>query len=419
MLSRVLRTIREQGLIEKGERVLVAVSGGPDSTALLHALLLLAPRLDISLQVACVDHRLRPESAEEARGVRKDCALLGLDCAILEVDVDKSRRAHGSRQEAAREARLAALDEAAVQLGCAKIALGHHADDQAETVLFRILRGTGVAGLAGIPYRRGRLVRPLLDVRRAQILAFLAKRGIGFFTDPSNENRRYARSRIRHDLLPTLAHENPRVVDALLGLAADARARERSPWREKLPSGLYLSRRVGDAVDRLVGEGHGTRRIDVRGGEIVVCYGNVIWRPKVRTQATGSTGSPPENSIEIGGPGIYRVGEPPSLALEVMPISPGACPGGNAACFDVAKLRWPLGLRLARPGDRMAPRSGRGTRKLSDLLIDAKISSPERAALPVLCDASGAVLFVPRLRPSQVGRPDAGTREWFEVRVVR
>ncbi len=418
MLSRILRTIREHDLVTRGDRVLVAVSGGPDSTALLHGLAKVAPRLGISLAGACVDHRLRPESASEAQAVVLRCRAMGVPCEILPVDVSRARKAHVSTQEAARVVRLAALEEAAARLGCAKVALGHTADDQAETVLFRIVRGTGIAGLGGIPYRRGSFVRPLLDVRRAQILAFLAKRKIEFFTDPSNANRHYARSRIRHDVLPMLAMENPRVVDALLALASEARTRAPAAWRESLPPDLYLPRRAVAAVDRLIREKRGTRTLSLRNGEIVVRYGQVSWLPpkpgdSVRVEARVRA----EQSVP--GPGRYRIFPPPALGLEIAPASAGPSPGGNSACFDAGRIQWPLRVRALRPGDRMAPRAGRGTRKLSDMLIDAKIPRRERATLPVLCDAAGAVLYVAGLRPSEIGRPDGATRTWIEVHVLR
>ena len=418
MLSRVLRTIRERGLLARGDRLLLAVSGGPDSTALLYGLAKIAPRLGISLVAACVDHRLRPESTEEAHHVCRICQGLGIGCEVLEVDVSRARKAHVSAQEAARNVRLAALQSAAGRLGCTQIALGHTADDQAETVLFRIVRGTGIAGLAGIPYQRGPFVRPLLDVRRAQILAYLAKRKGDYFTDPSNANRRYARSRIRHDVLPALARENPRVVEALLALAREAQDKGEARWRKDLPPGLYLPRRGVHAVDGLMRAGCGTRTITVRDGELTVGYGKVSWLPgkpgdlaQVRAQA--------REAQRVAGPGQYRIFDPPAPGLDIAPARVGPWPGGNSACFDTAKLTWPLSVRALRPGDRMAPRGGRGTRKLSDLLIDAKIPRQERAILPVLCDASGAILCVPGLRPSEIGRPGGETLEWIEVHVLR
>jgi tRNA(Ile)-lysidine synthase len=418
VFSRVLGTIREHGLLEEGDRVLVAVSGGPDSTALLHALVKLAPRLQITLAAASVDHGLRPESAGEAREVRRRCQRIGVGCEVVEVDLGKARRPHVSIQEAARDARLAALEETAGRLGCNKIALGHIADDQAETVLFRILRGTGIAGLAGIPYQRGLFVRPLLDVRRAQILAFLTRRKIDFLSDPSNANRRYARSRIRHDVLPALARENPRVVEALLALAREARGKPSRPWHKSLPEGLYLPRRAVEVVDRLVRKGEGTRTVAVKSGSLVVRYGKVAWVPFAPGSPVAMGSSRPR-ARTIAGPGEYRVSESPAPALEITPVSTSQWPRGNAACFDPAKVGWPLVLRTLRPGDRMSPRAGRGTRRLSDLIIDAKIPREARAALPVLCDRGGTILFVPGLRPSEAGRPDEETREWFEVRVAR
>jgi tRNA(Ile)-lysidine synthase len=386
--------------------------------ALVHGLAKVAPRLGITIMAACVDHGLRPDSAEEARTVRRRCQDLGISCEILAVDVNRARKAHVSTQEAARNARLAALESTAVRIGCNKVALGHTADDQSETVLFRIVRGTGLAGLAGIPYQRGCFVRPLLDVRRADILRYLAKRKVAFFTDPSNTNRRYARSRIRHDVLPSLAKENPRVVDALLALAREAQDTSPMLWRQTLPAEFYLPRAAAHTVDRWMREGHGTRTMTVRNGALSVGYGKVSWNPG-KPAERGAAKSQADEAQPVHGPGQYRILAPPAPGLEIAPACTGPWPSGNSACFDTAKLAWPLRVRALRHGDRMAPRGGRGTRKLSDLLIDAKIPRQERSTLPVLCDAAGVILFVPGLRPAQSGRPDETTREWMDVHVLR
>jgi tRNA(Ile)-lysidine synthase len=415
MLSRVLRTIREQALLEVSEQVLVAVSGGPDSMALLLALGHFASRLSIKLICAIVDHGMRPESRTEAAMVAERCRALGVGCEILTVDVKAAHGPHVSWQEAARNARLAKLQEAAVRLGCSKVALGHTADDQAETILFRIVRGTGLAGLAGIPYRRGMFIRPLLDVRRKEILAYLAKRRIPFIQDPSNANRRYARARIRHDLLPQLAKENPRVVEALLALAEEARA---------LPAGASptpdfpaLPRRAAALVQRLAAEGHGTRRVSVPHGEVVVSYG------KVSFQSGGGREAVPmplaESNAMVAGPGTYRLpGHDDGPALELQEGKHPAEPPAVAAIFDAARIALPLYVRAWRPGDRMRPRGGRGSRKVADLLVDAKIPQDRRRALPLLVAADGAILFVAGLRPSEVGRPLSGTDHWVSVRSV-
>jgi tRNA(Ile)-lysidine synthase len=417
VLSRVLGTIRAHGLLAKSDFVLVALSGGPDSTALLHVLHKLAPRVGIRLAAAVVDHGLRRESAEEARMVCRRCRDLGVRCEVVRVDVAGRRRRHVSLQEAAREARLAALSALAARWGCHKVALGHTADDQAETVLFRILRGTGIEGLAGIPYRRECFIRPLLDVRRSEVLSFLRRRRLEFVSDPSNVDRHYARVRIRHDILPLLGRENPRVSEALLGLAREARERPRRNWRLDVPPEVYLSRRVVEVIDRLVTQGQGTRRVSVPGGDIVVSYGRASWRPRDADKGLVPGASPGGRSLRILGPGSYALER--AAVVEITRFCTGAAPAGNAPCFDRARVGWPLRLRFSRPGDRMAPRGGRGRRKLSDLLINAKIPREGRATLPVLCDSAGTLLFVPGLRPSEEGRPDSATREWFEVRLTR
>jgi tRNA(Ile)-lysidine synthase len=415
LLSQVARTIREQALLATGERVLVAVSGGPDSTALLHALKHLASRLHIELVAATVDHGLRPESGSEAALVAERCRALGIACEILSVDVKAARHAHVSWQEAARNVRLAALQDAAARLGCAHVALGHTADDQAETVLFRIVRGTGIGGLAGIPYRRGIFIRPLLDVRRKGIIAFLAKRRIPFIEDPSNTNRHYARVRIRLDILPLLARENPRVVEALLSLAQDARAiAAGTPIRDPLalPS---VPRRAAALIQRMAAEGRGTRRVSVPDGEVVVSYGNVRFQPHVCQDSC----PPSSEAVRVKGPGIYRLpGRSEGPAFKLEEGRRPALPPTAAAVFDATRIARPLEVRAWRPGERMRPRGGRCSRKVSDLLVDAKIPRDLRRELPVLVAADGNILFVPGLRPSEVGRPQGGSEHWLAVRAV-
>ena len=417
VLSQVLHTIREQALLAGGERVMVAVSGGPDSTALLHALAHLASRLHIELVAATVDHGLRPESATEAALVAERCRALGIRCEMLVVDVKAARHAHVSWQEAARNVRLSALQEAASRLGCARVALGHTADDQAETVLFRIVRGTGVNGLAGIPYQRGIFIRPLLDVRRRGIMAFLAKRHIPFIEDPSNANRHYARVRIRLDLLPLLARENPRVVEALLSLAQDARANAAGAPNLRPLALASVPRRAAALIQRMAKQGQGTRRVSVPEGEVVVSYGNVRFWPRGGARQDSRPAS--SESVRVKGPGIYHLpGRSEGSALKLEEGRHPTPPPTGAAVFDAARIAQPLEVRAWRPGERMRPRGGRGSRKVSHLLVDAKIPRDLRRDLPVLAAADGSILFVAGLRPSEVGRPQVGSEHWLAVRAV-
>jgi len=443
MLSAVLHTISRHGLFSSGDRVLVAVSGGPDSMALLAVLWELAPRLGLALEVASVDHGLRPESAAERALVAERAQALDLPWHALRVEV-AAGRGRGGVQEVARRARLGALEACAEARGCAAIALGHQADDQTETVLFRILRGTGVRGLAGIPYRRGRLVRPLLDVPRAQILDYLARRGLAFAQDPSNLDPRFARARLRNVLLPALRRENPRVDEALRRLAVEvggvfgpererpAAAPESSPgprsplrdagWAEVARAeGLYLPGRLKDVLAEASRKG-GTKAFDVAGGRrLIVSYGRATVAPGAPRGDRLTGGAPakiaqPAESREtiITRPGLHRLG---TSGVRVLVRGGQTAPDPDAArpCawFDLGKLGWPLVLRRPRAGDRLRPRGGRGSRKLSDLFIDAKIPRPDRADHLVVASSTGEVLFIRGLRPSEVAAPTEATVRWL------
>ena len=218
--STVRRTVRERALVSSGDHVLVACSGGPDSTTLLDVLHRLRGELGITLCVASIDHGLRAESASEVEQVGAFAGTLGVPFYSARVDLTTEGV---SIQARARELRYHSLQEIARSHGAARIAVGHTQDDQAETVLARMLRGAGLRGLGGIEARRSDgVIRPLLDCRRPDVLAYAARRGLPFVDDPSNHQRAFERVRIRHEVLPTLVAEDPRVVEHLCALSDEA-----------------------------------------------------------------------------------------------------------------------------------------------------------------------------------------------------
>jgi tRNA(Ile)-lysidine synthase len=219
MLKKIRKTIADCSLLERGDHLLVAVSGGPDSVALLRAMVILSSEYGLQLTTAHLNHGLRgAEAKREEEFVKSLCTGMGIACICKTVDIRLLQKGRGmSLEEIGREERYRFLGEAAETCGAQKIATGHHRDDQAETVLINLLRGCGLEGLKGIPpMRDGRIIRPLLHVGREEILEFLNREGLTYMTDSSNLSPLFLRNRIRHELIPELTLKyNPGIVEAL------------------------------------------------------------------------------------------------------------------------------------------------------------------------------------------------------------
>ncbi len=223
----VLKTIQEYGLIDRGDRVVLGLSGGPDSLCLLHILNDLKGQLGFELYALHLNHLMRGETAEEdAAWLSAHCEELGVDLKIVKRDIYKLAAESGeSVEETGRAARHEALAERAKELGDAKIAFAHNLDDQAETVLMRIFRGTGVHGLAAMEFSRADgVIRPLLNTTRADIEEYCERKGLKPRWDCTNASLDYTRNRIRLKLLPQIAEEyNPNIKNSLARLSANAR----------------------------------------------------------------------------------------------------------------------------------------------------------------------------------------------------
>lgn len=266
VLTIARRALSGEAKLARGDALVVAVSGGPDSMALLHVVALLAPELGLTALAHGVDHGLRAGAADELDLAADLARSLGVPFAITRVDVSRG----GNLQARAREARFAALAEAARRAGARAIATAHHADDRAETLLIRLLRGAGPAGLAVMPPRAPlegtdlELVRPLLRARRADVVAHLARHRVRFATDPSNEDPRFLRTRVRRELLPLMAELNPGIVEHLSALADQlgASAAEAEPVRG-LPRATLV------ALTKLVRSGAVKDEVWLPGGLVV------------------------------------------------------------------------------------------------------------------------------------------------------
>ncbi|MBI5070723.1 MAG: tRNA lysidine(34) synthetase TilS [Deltaproteobacteria bacterium] len=421
----VARTLRRRALLAPGEPVLVALSGGPDSTALLSALAALAQRGEVGPVRAChVDHGLRAGSERDAGHCRALCRALGVPFEARRVEV----RA-GNRQEQARRARYAALRQAA---GGEALATGHTRSDQAETVILRLLRGSGARGLGAIPPRRGApaVVRPLLDLSRSQVLAYLGDRGLGWLEDPSNAGDAYLRNRVRREILPALAALSPsaerslaRAADLLRDddRALEARARRlvaggaadrdgmasapvavqrravRLLWRLATGSRRGLSAARVEGVLRLLGR-PGEGRVSLPGGlEARVAGGRL---------EVGAPLPPAEPlALPVPGPGTFSF-PAANLCLRF------EAPGEEGPFLREGAVSWPLWLRTRLPGDRFRPARGRGSKKLKAWLIDCKVARWRRDRLLLLADAGGRVLWIPELRVTAAGLEAGEGRRW-------
>ena len=224
--KRVLEYLKARSLLQRGDRVLCAVSGGADSLCMLMVLRRLSGLIGCTVEAATFDHRIRPEGAADAAFVQRICAEWVIPCHAGSGDVPAAAGASGAGlEETARRLRYAFLESVADKIGAQRIAVAHNADDNAETVLLHLLRGSGLNGLGGIAPARGRIIRPLLALSRAEIEAYCADRGISYVTDATNADTSYTRNYLRHQVLPLLREKNPKLLTAF-GRTAESLRRD-------------------------------------------------------------------------------------------------------------------------------------------------------------------------------------------------
>jgi tRNA(Ile)-lysidine synthase len=466
--AQVRSTIERYRMLAPGETVVAAASGGPDSTALVHVLASLAGPLGLILHVAHFDHGLRDDAAE-------DSALVAAQSARANLPYHEGRgdargyavEAGCSVEDAARRLRYAFLVSVARSVGAQAIATGHTLDDQAETVLMRLLRGSGLRGLGGIPpvrWHEGiRIVRPLLDTPRAEVMRYLARHGLSWREDPTNRDPAFLRNRIRADLIPVLEGYNPHVREALaraaLLLREDAEALEslagpriagllfrdgdavRMPLEAFLELPVAVQRRaLLEAIRRLRGNDRGVGFVHLEGARRLVVEGRTgsvaeipggLWvvrvpgAVEVTVRRDRDRAEAPQYRVEVPGHvvaaeyGVHvsaREVSGDDSAVRALAVHPAP----QAIVVDRATAGRALVVRGARPGDRFRPFGMGGREKLvADFLRERGVPRHRRSQVPVIATEQGEVLWVVGHRAAEAARVDPAAPRVVKIEVHR
>jgi tRNA(Ile)-lysidine synthase len=463
LLERVKRTIDRYRLLDKGDRLIVGVSAGVDSMVLLHLLSAYRQEFDLSLIVAHVNHGLRPEESEkEMELVKKESERLGFTFEYGQFNVKEFQKVGGiSLQDAARRIRFHFFNVLLQKYNANKIALGHHADDQVETVLLRLMRGSGLKGLKGmLPIREGRVIRPLLEVWRREIESFAEEMKISYLLDSSNLKKNYLRNQLRLSLIPLIEKEYQPNFKKIVLKTSTVLRKEND----------YLERETEESYQKIVREGKDTLSFGF--SEYQSLHPAIQWRIIQKMLGRIDTG---EMILEEGEwlevSQIYRKLEQPSPSFllelphgvclekrydlvlvkkewvkqippfEIELISPGrtyieeiekevvieetsrddkfkdlyGLP--NVVLLDYQNLQFPLKIRNFRPGDRFQPLGVKGTQKLKEFFIDHKIPKFERPRIPLLISGE-MIAWVVGYRIDERVKITEDTQRVLKVKVI-
>lgn len=456
VFPKVKKIIERYNMFSPGDRILVGVSGGPDSVCLLHILDRCRKEMVLSLHVVHINHGIRKrESKREEKFVSHLAGRMNLPITVKSLDVPSyARKKRLTIEEAARDMRYSALEQLAGKLNAKKIALGHTASDQVETVLMHLLRGSGPQGLSGIPPVRKlgstAVVRPLIEVNREEILSYLKKNKLTFCLDSSNRKTEYFRNRIRLKLLPLLRKNYNKNIDGALLRLSEILKEENAYWERVVER--VLGRVVSWEAEKILIDFKRFLRYNVIVQRRILyrLFGGIVSLNQIeaiRSLAQKSSqgkriylgkrfsvrkegnflifSSSPERRFKkfnypLRVPGKNEIeGLNLTLNTRIVDFYPVSEKETNTAYFDIDKINFKkLLLRNRREGDRFRPFGLRGTKKLSDFFIDRKIPRRLRDRVPLLVEGED-ILWVVGIRRADKARITEDTKKILEVRVLR
>ncbi len=458
-LEQVRETVRRHQLLAAGDTVLLAVSGGADSVALLALLCALRAELGISLHVVHLNHRLRPDADDDATFVQDLAATFHLPVTVESRDVRAlAVNEKRSLEEAGRTARYRFFGRVASRVGAGSVATAHTRDDQAETVLMRLWHGAAWEALAGIPPVRplgeAMVIRPLCELTRADLLGYLHAQGLRWREDATNRDRRVVRNRIRHDLLPALEREHSQLRSLLWRVGETVRHTEQFLQDLTQTAWDQMAQRHGTTLALPLQQFHHfpravQRRLVHRAVEAVAGWNRPVPRVIEEEVVRLGVASRPGTQVDLG-VGLARCGyemleflpHPPAapevnytlpvpgrvtaeafgivvaaeLAQPTFDQEPSTTP--QAVDLDAAAIGTPLEVRPWRPGDWFRPRGLGGKKKLQDFFVDAKIPRWNRAFVPMLVDAQGHIAWVIGHRIDETAQVTAATTLVARIRVT-
>lgn len=455
LLEKVEKTVKKYNMISQGDHILVGLSGGPDSVCLLNVLKELSVKFKLKISAAYINHGLRPdEIPREIQFCQRLCDDLNINFHTKEIDVRTLAEIEKINiQEAARILRYEALDHISLTIKAHKIAVAHNADDQAETVIMRLLRGAGPAGLGGIPPVRKKIIRPLIEIERSEIETFLSERQITYLIDSSNKNTKYLRNKIRQNLMPVIKSIFPSATRAIVR-TAEIMQQENDFINTSVTKALMrlMSRKTDERVELFcnpmeilnivilrralrvaIDSVRGLRGIDFDHIEAIIELikrgkpGDRVYLPKGIRAIKGYstliiTAEKPKklSTYVVNEPKDVFISEA-SLLISIKEFKRDEIndfgDGKNTVVVDAEKIKFPILIRGRKEGDYFYPFGFGKRKKIQDFYVDEKIPREDRDLIPII-ESNGDIIFIAGYRLDDRFKISDNTKRCLQIKVI-